>query len=65
MIDTALRRFIQIVSEHTQIKNVKIYKESSEDIPRKKIILNLKNRKNLGIPLDEKSFPDLSEQFRI
>ena len=56
MIDTALRRFIQIVSEHTQIKNVKIYKETSEDIPRKKIILNLKKiERILGIPLDEKA----------
>jgi phenylalanyl-tRNA synthetase beta chain len=56
MIDTALRRFIQIVSEHTQIKNVKIYKEISEDISCKKIILDLKKiEKILGIHLDEKT----------
>ena len=56
MINTALRRFIQIVSEHTQIKNLKIYEEISEDIPCKEIVLDFKKIENiLGMPLDEKT----------
>ena len=66
--EDVLRRFIQIVSDHVNIKNVEIYKDTFVDYSPIKILFDEKKISNiLGISSDKKSFKEylLKLGFRI
>jgi len=57
--EKVLRRFIKIVSDHANIKNVEIYKNTFVDYSPIKISFDVEKISNiLGIPNDKKSFEE-------
>ena len=57
--ENVLRRFIKIVSDHTNIKNVEIYKDNFVDYSPIKILFDVKKINDiLGISNDKKTFEE-------
>ena len=59
-----LRRFINIVSDHTKIKNVKLYSQVTKDLNKSSIKSNRhKIEKILGIGIEEEKFSNILENL--
>ncbi len=66
MQEFSLRRFIQIVDDHSQIKRLGLYRNKFADIPSKKINFNVENINNiLGINISKLDYSKYLERLGL